>query len=90
MSDREDLFFDPDSWSLVSLVEHSARKINEMSFGIEAESEDALAAEARRSDAACCEFSGRVSSASLDCLKALLDMALSEEFCKYNFNLWSR
>ena len=53
MSDREDLRSDPDSWSLVLLVEHSTREIEEMSSSIEAESEDALPAEARRSDAAC-------------------------------------
>ena len=58
-----------------------------MSSRIEAEFESALAAEARRSDAACWQFSKRVSVASLDCLGDLLDLALSEEFCKYLFNL---
>ena len=89
MSDQLDNRFDPDLLWLLSLVEHRVQEIKKMTSSIEGDSEDALATETLRSDAACCEFSCRVSASSLEGLNDLLDMALSAEFCKYHFNLLS-
>ena len=88
MSDQAGYHFDPELLSLLSLVEHRVQG-SRRCHRVSKQSEDTSAAEALRSDAACCGFSGRVSSSSLDGLNDSLDISLSAEFCEYHFNLWS-
>ena len=84
MSDPGGASFDPDLWSLVSFAEQSYQELEEMASGIEARSEEALAAEAEHMDLPCCQFAGRVTSSSLGGMNALLELALSDKSSEYS------
>ena len=81
--------FDPDLWSLVSLAEENYQEIEEMASGIDSSSEEALAEGAATVLSPCCQFAGRVNSASLGGMSELLELALSEEFRKYKSLVFS-
>ena len=89
MSDLGGSSFDPDLWSLVSLAEENYQEIEEMASGIDSTSEEALAEGAATVLSPCCQFAGRVNSASLGGMSELLELALSEEFRKYKSLVFS-
>ena len=89
MSDLGGSSFDPDLWSLVSLAEENYQEIEEMASGIDSSSEEALAEGAATVLSPCCQFAGRVNSASLGGMSELLELALSEEFRKYKSLVFS-
>ena len=70
----------------MSHAERYCHDLEEMTSNIGAESEDALAVEAARTEYVSCQFTVRVSSANRDGLNEILGLALSEEFRKYCFS----